>query len=244
MDDNRREVLQKLEKRLAYRFHDVSLLETALTHRSYVNENPQHSVSDNERLEFLGDSILGLCVSDLLIKKYADGSEGDLTKMRSVLVGEKNLAQLARDLKIGDCLLVGRGEENAGSRARDSFLANAFEAVVAAVYLDSGYDNVRAVVKKFIEPFLEKEALPFDYFDYKTLLQEFCQRKFKTIPMYLLADSSGPEHAKVFEVKVVIVNKLTAIGTGTSKKEAEKQAAQKAWKILQDDENQLQKTDR
>lgn len=239
MDKSRREVLKKLEERLDYRFRDVDLLVTALTHRSYVNENRQPGVSDNERLEFLGDSVLGLCVSDLLIKKYVDGSEGDLTKMRSVLVGEKNLAQLARGLQIGNCLLIGRGEENAGSRARDSFLANAFEAVVAAVYLDSGYENVRAVVKKLIEPFLEKETLPSDYFDYKTLLQEFCQRKFKTIPMYLLADTSGPEHAKVFEVKVVIVDKLTAIGTGTSKKEAEKQAAQKAWKILQDDESQL-----
>ena len=239
MDKSRREVLKKLEERLDYRFCDVDLLVTALTHRSYVNENRQPGVSDNERLEFLGDSVLGLCVSDLLIKKYVDGSEGDLTKMRSVLVGEKNLAQLARGLQIGNCLLIGRGEENAGSRARDSFLANAFEAVVAAVYLDSGYENVRAVVRKLIEPFLEKETLPSDYFDYKTLLQEFCQRKFKTIPMYLLADTSGPEHAKVFEVKVEIVDKLTAIGTGTSKKEAEKQAAQKAWKILQDDESQL-----
>lgn len=239
MDKSRREVLKKLEERLDYRFCDVDLLVTALTHRSYVNENRQPGVSDNERLEFLGDSVLGLCVSDLLIKKYVDGSEGDLTKMRSVLVGEKNLAQLARGLQIGNCLLIGRGEENAGSRARDSFLANAFEAVVAAVYLDSGYENVRTVVKKLIEPFLEKETLPSAYFDYKTLLQEFCQRKFKTIPMYLLADTSGPEHAKVFEVKVVIVDKLTAIGTGTSKKEAEKQAAQKAWKILQDDESQL-----
>ncbi|HPN87157.1 MAG TPA: ribonuclease III [Smithella sp.] len=239
MDESRREVLKKLEERLDYRFRDVDLLVTALTHRSYVNENRQPGVSDNERLEFLGDSVLGLCVSDLLIKKYVDGSEGDLTKMRSVLVGEKNLAQLARGLQIGNCLLIGRGEENAGSRARDSFLANAFEAVVAAVYLDSGYENVRAVVRKLIEPFLEKETLPSAYFDYKTLLQEFCQRKFKTIPMYLLADTSGPEHAKVFEVKVVIVDKLTAIGTGTSKKEAEKQAAQKAWKILQDDESQL-----
>ncbi len=239
MDKSRREVLKKLEERLDYRFRDVDLLVTALTHRSYVNENRQPGVSDNERLEFLGDSVLGLCVSDLLIKKYVDGSEGDLTKMRSVLVGEKNLAQLARGLQISNCLLIGRGEENAGSRARDSFLANAFEAVVAAVYLDSGYENVRAVVRKLIEPFLEKETLPSAYFDYKTLLQEFCQRKFKTIPMYLLADTSGPEHAKVFEVKVVIVDKLTAIGTGTSKKEAEKQAAQKAWKILQDDESQL-----
>ena len=238
LDQSRRDILLHLEKRLAYHFHDIHFLSTALTHRSYVNENRQLDASDNERLEFLGDSVLGLCISDLLIKKYLRSSEGDLTKMRSALVGEKNLAQLARDLKIGDCLLVGRGEENAGSRARDSFLANAFEAVVAAVYLDSCYDNVQSVVARLFEPLLEEKNLSSDYFDYKTALQEFCQRKYKTIPIYVVADSTGPEHAKVFEVRVVIVNKLTEIGKGTSKKEAEKKAAQKAWEELQDEENQ------
>lgn len=238
MDQSRRDVLLGLEERLAYHFRDINLLSTALTHCSYVNENRQLDVSDNERLEFLGDSVLGLCVSDLLIKKYLQSSEGDLTKIRSALVGEKNLAQLARDLKIGDCLLVGHGEENAGSRAKDSFLANAFEAVVAAVYLDSGYNDVQSVVTKLFEPLLEEKTLSFDYFDYKTALQEYCQRQYKTIPIYVVADSSGPEHAKVFEVRVVIVNKLTEIGKGMSKKEAEKKAAQKAWEKLQDEENQ------
>lgn len=238
MDKSRRDVLLVLEKRLAHGFRDINFLSTALTHRSYVNENRQLDASDNERLEFLGDSVLGLCVSDLLIKKYPRSSEGDLTKIRSALVGEKNLAQLARDLKIGDCLLIGRGEENSGSRDKDSLLANAFEAVVAAVYLDSGYDDVKAVVTKLFEPLLEEKNLSSDYFDYKTALQEFCQRKYKTIPIYVVADSTGPEHAKVFEVRVVIVNKLTEIGKGTSKKEAEKKAAQKAWEKLQDEENQ------
>lgn len=237
MDKDRLAVLRDLQKRLNFTFHDMDLLSTALTHRSYVNENKPQASSDNERLEFLGDSVLGVCVSDLLIKKYVNSSEGDLTKMRSALVGERNLAQLARDLDIGNCLLLGRGEENAGSRSKESFLANAFEAVIGAAYLDAGYEKVQSVVSKLMQPLLEEDNLPADYFDYKTELQEYCQRKFKTVPIYVVADSSGPEHAKVFEVRVVIVNKLTETGRGKSKKEAERQAAQKAWETLQDEEN-------
>jgi ribonuclease III len=238
MDKDRLNILRNLEKNLDYSFRDIQLLSTALTHRSYVNEHRQLASSDNERLEFLGDSVLGLCVSDLLMGKYEDSSEGDLTKIRSALVGEKNLAQLARDLQLGDCLLIGRGEENSGSRNKDSFLADAFEAAVAAVYLDSGYDAIKKVLTKLIEPLLEDESLHDDYFDYKTALQELCQRRYKTAPIYVVVDSAGPEHAKVFEVRVVIVNKLTEIGRGTSKKDAEKQAAQKAWEALQDEEDQ------
>jgi ribonuclease-3 len=180
---------------------------------------------------------LGLCVSDLLVKKYINYPEGDLTKIRSALVGEKNLAQLARDLQIGNCLLIGRGEENSGSRTKESFLANAFEAVVAAVYLDSDFNSVNAVITKLIEPLLEDDNLSSDYFDYKTALQELCQKRYKTTPIYIVVDSAGPEHARVFEVRVVIVNKLTEYGSGKSKKEAEKQAAQKALEILQNEEN-------
>lgn len=238
MDKNRPEILHNLEKKLDYRFRDIMLLSTALTHRSYVNENRQLASSDNERLEFLGDSVLGLCVSDLLIEKYEKSSEGDLTKIRSVLVSERNLAQLARELRVGDFLLIGRGEENSGSRDKDSFLADALEAVVAAVYLDSGYDAIKKILTKLMEPLLEDDSLPADCFDYKTALQELCQRRYKTAPIYVVVDSAGPEHAKVFEARVVIVNKLTEIGRGTSKKDAEKQAAQKAWEALQDEENQ------
>ena len=238
MDKNRLEILNKLEERLEYDFRDINLLSTALTHRSYVNENQQLSLSDNERLEFLGDSVLGLCVSDLIIRKYATSPEGDLTRIRAALVGEKNLAQLAINLQIGDCLLIGCGEETSGSRNKESFLANALEAVVAAVYLDSDFNNVKDVITKLIEPLLRDDNLSSsDYFDYKTALQELCQKRYKTVPVYIIVGSKGPEHAKIFEVRVVVVNKLTEYGSGKSKKEAEKQAAQKAWEILQDEEN-------
>ena len=236
MDKKRLETLHELEKRLAYSFRDINLLSTALTHRSYVNENQQLALSDNERFEFLGDSVLGLCVSDLIVKKYVDSPEGDLTKFRAALVGEKNLAQLARDLGIGDYLLIGRGEDNAGSRGKESFLADSFEAVVAAIYLDSDFDNVKAIITKLMEPLLEDDNVSSDYFDYKTALQELCQKKYKTIPIYMVTDSTGPDHDKIFTVKVIIVNKLTEFGSGKSKKEAEKQAAQKALEALQDEE--------
>jgi ribonuclease III len=237
MDKNRLEILHNLEERLAYHFREINLLSTALTHRSYVNENKQLVVSDNERFEFLGDAILGLSVSDLIIKKYVTLPEGTLTQIRSSLVNEKHLAQLARNFKLGDCLLLGRGEENSGSRTKDSFLANAFEAVIAAVYLDSDFDTTNNIITKLIEPLLENDNSSSEYFDYKTALQELCQKRYKTIPIYMIIDSKGPDHSKIFEVKLVIVNKLTETGSGKSKKEAEKQAAQKAWEILQNEDN-------
>ncbi len=229
-------ILNDLEKRLGYRFSDINLLFTALTHSSYVNENQQPVISSNERFEFLGDSVLGVCVSDMLVKKYINSAEGDLTKIRAALVNEKNLAWLARDLKIGDCLLIGRGEENAGSRDKDSFLADAFEAVVAAVYLDSDFGKIKDFLIKLIEPLLEKDKLSDDYFDYKTALQEFCHERYKTTPIYQLINSTGPEHAKIFEVRVIIANKLMENGCGKSKKEAEKLAARRAWVKLHNEE--------
>jgi ribonuclease-3 len=237
MDKKRLEILHDLEGKITYRFSDINLLSTALTHRSYVNENQQQAVSDNERMEFLGDSVLGLCVSDLIIKRYVNSPEGTLTQVRAALVNEKHLAQLARNLQIGDCLLLGRGEENSESRDKDSFLANAFEAVIAAVYLDSGFEEVKNIIMKLIEPLLADDNPSSDYFDYKTALQELCQKKYKSTPLYMITGSTGPDHDKNFEVKVVIVNKLTETGTGKSKKEAEKQAARKALETLQDEEN-------
>lgn len=235
LDKDRLKILHGLEKRLAYRFRDITLLSTALTHRSYVNENPQLAFSDNERFEFLGDAVLGVCVSDMLIKKYGDFSEGTLSKIRASLVNEKPLAKIACDLNIGDCLLLGHGEENSGGRAKDSLLANALEAVIASVYLDSNFNKAKNAVNKLIEPLLKDDSITFKYFDYKTALQELCQKRYKITPIYTLIDSHGPEHAITFEVKVTIADKTTQIGSGKSKKEAEKQAAQKAWKILQDE---------
>lgn len=238
MNENRFHDLNNLEEKLGYVFRDKSLLSTALTHRSYTNEHHQLALSDNERMEFLGDSVLGLCVSDFLIKKYAAYPEGDLTKIRAMLVGEKNLAQLATDLRIGDFLLIGHGEETSGSRHKESFLANALEAVIAAVYLDSDFNRVKEMITNLIDPLIQNNNLSSaDYFDYKTALQELCQKRYKTVPAYIVVDSKGPEHAKIFEVKVAVVNKLTEYGSGRSKKEAEKQAAKKAWEMLQNEED-------
>lgn len=235
LDKDRLEILHGLEKRLAYRFRDITLLSTALTHRSYVNENPQLAFSDNERFEFLGDAVLGVCVSDMLIKKYGDFSEGTLSKIRASLVNEKPLAQLAHNLQIGGCLLLGHGEETSGGRTKDSLLANALEAVIASVYLDSNFNKAKNAVNKLIEPLLKDDSITFKYFDYKTALQELCQKRYKTAPVYTIVDSCGPDHAKTFAVKVIIADKTTQVGSGKSKKEAEKQAAQKAWEILQDE---------
>lgn len=234
-DENRREVLRDLEKRLSYRFRDITFLETALTHRSYANENPQLTIADNERYEFLGDAVLGVCISDLLVKKYADFSEGTLSKIRAAIVNEKPLAELACRLEIGGCLLLGKGEEISGGRAKESLLANALEAVIAAIYLDSGFTKTRSLLKKIIGPLLNDAGLRSQYFDYKTALQEFCQKKYKSIPVYRIVDSCGPDHAKIFNVEVTIAGKVIQTGSGKSKKEAEKQAAQKAWEELLDE---------
>jgi ribonuclease III len=235
-DKKRMEVLRELEKRLFYSFRDITFLETALTHRSYVNENPQLPVADNERYEFLGDSVLGLCISDLLIKKYADFAEGTLSKIRAAIVNEKPLAELASRLEIGSCLLLGKGEEISGGRSKDSLLANAFEAVIAAIYLDSGFTRTRSILKKLMGSLLNDDSLHAQFFDYKTSLQEFCQKTYKTAPVYRIVDSCGPDHAKIFDVEVIIAGVAIQSGSGKSKKEAEKQAAQKAWQKLHDDQ--------
>lgn len=235
LNKERLDILHALEKRLNYHFHDISLLSIALTHRSYVNENPHYSFSDNERFEFLGDAVLSLCVSDMLIKKYGDFSEGTLSKIRASLVNEKPLARIALDLNIGNCLLLGHGEENSGGRVKDSLLANALEAVIASIYLDSNFNKVETIVNKLIEPFLKDSNITSQYFDYKTTLQEFCQKKYKLTPIYTVIDSYGPEHAMIFKVKVTIADKTAQIGRGKNKKEAEKQAAQKAWEVLQNE---------
>ncbi len=233
MNNDRLKRLTALQEKLHYAFRDPDLLSTALTHRSYVNENPQLGVSDNERLEFLGDAVLGLCVSDLLMKKHADFDEGTLSKIRSSLVNEKPLADLAAELGLGDCLLLGRGEEHSGGRVKESLLANALEAVIAAIYLDSSFSKTKTIIKRLMTPLMNDEALNAQCFDYKTALQELCQKKFKSAPLYTLLDASGPDHEKTFEIEVTAGDDIRQIGRGKSKKEAQKQAAQKAWESLQ-----------
>lgn len=232
MNSDRRQQLADLQEKLSYAFRNPELLSTALTHRSYVNENPQSGVTDNERLEFLGDAVLGLCVSDLLMKKHPDFDEGTLSKIRSALVNEKPLADLALQLGLGDCLLLGRGEEHSGGRAKESLLANALEAVIAAIYLDSSFSKTKTLLRRLMKPMMKDEAIAAQSPDYKTALQELCQKKYKTAPIYTLLAESGPEHEKIFEMEVVIGDDIRKIGCGRSKKEAQKQAAQKAWESL------------
>jgi ribonuclease III len=232
MNNDRLQQLTVLQEKLHYVFRKPDLLSTALTHRSYANENMQLCASDNERLEFLGDAVLGLCISDLLMKKHPDFDEGTLSKIRSLLVNEQPLADLAAKLDLGNCLLLGRGEDHSGGRAKESLLANALEAVIAAIYLDSGFSKTKTILKRLMSPLLNDEALTAQCFDYKTALQELCQKKYKSAPLYTLLDESGPDHDKTFEVEVTLGDDTRQTGRGKSKKDAQKQAAQKAWESL------------
>lgn len=224
--------LKNLERKLDCFFQDVALLENALIHRSFVNENPALSVRDNERLEFLGDAVLGLCISDMLIKTFPGDAEGQLSKVRASLVKEQPLAELARKFNLGDYLLLGKGEEISGGREKNSILANAFEALIAAIYLDCGFDKIRLFVNGLFAPLIAQGTEELIYRDYKTALQEAAQSRFKEIPQYVLIGESGPDHNKVFEIKLTINGVLDASGTGKSKKEAEQQAAGKALEKL------------
>jgi ribonuclease III len=232
MTDERFSALNDLQHKLSHYFQDVSLLDNALIHRSFVNENPALSCKDNERLEFLGDTVIGLCTSDILMKKYPDYTEGQLSKMRSSMVDEHSLAYLAKKLDIGDYLLLGKGEETSGGRSKLSILSNAFEALTAAIYLDCGFEKTYTFIKTVFEPLMEERNGTTIFRDYKTAAQEKCQNLFKNIPKYTLIGESGPDHNKVFEVNFSIANIITTTGTGKSKKEAEQQAAKKALEYL------------
>ncbi len=222
-------MMETLESKLGYTFRDRSLLENALTHSSYANEN-RKSMGSNERLEFLGDSILGMVTADYLYKKHPDLPEGDLTRTRAALVCEESLAEVADRLDLGAYLKLGRGEESGGGRERPSIRADAVEAVLAAVYLDGGLVEARKIVQRFI---LDKEVEKSTSRDYKTALQELVQRESGRVLTYRLVGESGPDHAKVFSVEVELNGTAVGAGTGHSKKEAEQMAAKAAieqWK--------------
>lgn len=237
MTDERHAALKKLQENLDYYFMDPDLLDNALIHRSFINENPALCLRDNERLEFLGDTVIGLCTSDILMKQYPDYTEGQLSKMRASIVNEHSLADLAGKHAIGDFLLLGKGEENSGGRMKTSILSNAFEAVIAAIYLDSGFEEACEFIKRVFAPLIVEETGTSIYRDYKTALQEICQDRFKDTPKYTLTAESGPDHNKVFEISLSVAGIVTTTGTGKSKKEAEQQAAKKALEALRKNEN-------
>ena len=218
-----------LMDKLGYRFRDPRLLEKALTHSSYANEG-RHGLESNERLEFLGDSVLGFVAAKYLFEKEP-GPEGELTKLRAAVVCEKALCSYSRELGLGDYLLLGKGERLTGGAERPSILADAFEAVIAAMFLDGGLEPVRGFVLRFVEKEANNQRKRH-FKDYKTTLQEIVQQNPEEKLEYVLTGESGPDHSKQFVVEVHLNSNVIGTGRGRSKKEAEQQAAREALKLM------------
>ena len=223
--------LQGLEVLIGCKFSDFILLQQALVHSSFGFEELQDG-QNNETLEFIGDAVLDLAVSDMLFRKYPDIREGELTKMRAGLVNEATLARMAKTIKLGDFLLLGKGEETSHGRRKPSILASSFEALVGAIYLDSGYENALHFIRSHCLPMLpaKKEKMLLD--DPKSQLQEKLQEQFYQAPTYCLDAEEGPDHAKKFTVSVRFMAEVLGVGFGSSKKTAEKQAAEAALTTL------------
>jgi len=222
----------ELEARLGHAFRNAALCETALTHTSWVNEAGQPERSDNERLEFLGDAVLDLVVSDLLMRRFPDRREGDLSRARAALVSEPGLAQVAVALELGRFILLGKGEERTGGRGRPSILANALEALMGAIYVDAGFDAAAAVASRLFESRIE-EVDQHARLDYKSRLQERAQALWQTAPVYEVVAEEGPDHDKRFEVALSLAGRPYGRAIGRSKKEAEQGAAAAALEAIE-----------
>jgi len=220
--------LSKLEKAIDYAFENKDLLREALTHRSYLNENPSWKSSHNERLEFLGDAVLELIVTEILFHKYPKYDEGQLTTFRAALVNYQMLAEVSKEFNLEKFLLLSRGEAKDTGRARDVILANAFESLTGAIYLDVGYEQVKEFVERFVMPQLKEVIEKGLYRDAKSLLQEKTQADLKLTPVYKVLEETGPDHKKFFTIGVYFGDKLIATGHGLSKQDAEVEAAKKA----------------
>lgn len=219
--------LDSLQKQIGYTFRDISLLNKSLTHKSYVNENSD-SLKNNERFEFLGDSVLDLIVTGYLLKAFPDFSEGILSKIRAAVVNESCLADLARQIGLGKYLLLGKGEESSGGREKNSLLANAYEALAGAVYFDSNLEKAMDLYIPVLSKEIAKYADTARFRDYKSELQEYTQTHFNCIPNYNIVAEKGPAHEKQFEVVVLVQETIRGRGAGKSKKESEQAAAKSA----------------
>lgn len=234
MDAKRYKELQSLAKRCGIKINKFDTLDIALTHPTFVFENKGQGYEHNQRLEFLGDAILGLVVGEYLYRNYPEKPEGELTKMRAAVVCEATLAKKSAELGIGQALRLGRGEENSGGRERSSILADAFEAILGAVYLEAGLEEAR----EFVIRQLKDEILAVadgKYKDYKTMLQEIIQKEHDENVSYVILEEKGPDHDKRFLAGVMWKGKILAKGMGKSKKEAEQKAAEEALKNLKND---------
>ena len=216
-------MIKDLETAIGYRFKNITLLQNALTHSSYANERWHNSLLSNERLEFLGDSILGMTVAEYLYRNFPDRPEGELTRMRADMVCEKALAKVAARIELGGQMMLGNGEEQSGGRNRDSILADAVESVIAACFLDGGMDAARQFIDRFV--LVEVPVQKMHNADYKTALQELVQQKKNQVLTYVLTGESGPDHDKRFEVEVRLNGNPIGAGSGSSKKRAEQDAA-------------------
>ncbi len=219
-----------LEQKIGVVFKNKDFLKESLTHRSYLNENPKWGLPHNERLEFLGDAVLELASTEALFNRFPDLPEGDLTSIRAALVNYQMLAVVAKEINLDEFILLSRGEAKDTGKAREVILANAFEALLGAIYLDAGYAISQKFVEKFVMNHLEEVMKNKLYKDPKSLFQEIIQEKMKITPEYKVLSEKGPDHAKIFTVGVYCGDKLTAQGEGSSKQEAEVEAARNALK--------------
>ena len=241
IDQERKKELQLFEKHVGIRFRKLELLNLAFCHRSYANESGS-DISNNEKLEFLGDSVLGLVVSEYLYRTLTDKAEGDLARIKSFVVSEDSLAEIAKSIKVDNFILIGKGEEYSGGRSKKAILADCMEAIIGAYYLDSGFKASKAFVLQYLVPEINKVLENRHKKDYKTLLQEYVQKKYKSYPRYSMVKKTGPDHDRTFWIEVSIQGKSYGPGKGKNKKEAEQHAAGIAYTDLTgDDERVLKK---
>ncbi len=217
--------LHGLEARLDVQFRDYSLLDRALTHRSFLNENPETALTDNERLEFLGDAIIDFQVAALLYHRFPEMDEGELTALRAALVRSETLADFSRQLEIGRCLRLGYGEDESGGRDRTAILCATFEAVIGAIYLDQGLTATQAIINRLVPPALERIRADSLHKDAKSEFQVWAQGQYNVTPHYDMIASEGPDHAKVFTVQVLVGDEVWGEGRGLSKQQAAQAAA-------------------
>ncbi len=224
--------LKSLQQQLGFAFKDESLLQQAFIHSSYTNENPDLPVEDNERLEFLGDALLSFIVADELYLMFPDFHEGELTEIRASLIRQETLAEIAAELGLGEQLLLGKGEEISGGHRKQTNLADAFEALIGAMYIDQGLNPVKNFVLDKLSGKLAKVKATGIGRNYKALLQELTQAKHKKLPAYRIAETSGPDHDKRFNVEVTLENRKLGSGSGKTKRAAEMEAARSAWEKM------------
>lgn len=233
------ENIEKLYKKLEYAFVKTDIIAEALRHSSYVNENKDLKLKDNERLEFLGDAVLDLAISHILMERFPDLREGELSKYRAAIVNENGLCKAARYLDLGEHILLGKGEEMTNGRAKSSILADALESVLGALYLDAGFDKTLVIITALFLPLIDTIKSKKTDNDYKSMLQEYTQEQLKILPEYILIEENGLPHDKIFRVAVKIGETPMAEGIGRSKKEAEQNAAREAFYCLANPEEEI-----